>query len=99
MDLALLYQGQRFVRNADKASVNLAKHGGAFERGCEVFFDPFLRLEEASAEGEKRDAVIGFTEDWALLFVVHVLRAEDEIRIISARSATAQERRAYENSE
>jgi hypothetical protein len=39
------------------------------------------------------------TENWALLFVVHILREGDAIRIISARHATTQERRAYENGE
>jgi len=58
-----------------------------------------LRLEEASANGQRREAVIGFAEDWALLFVVHALAEEDGIRIISARPATAQERRLYEDSE
>ncbi len=34
-----------------------------------------------------------------MLFVVHVFRQEDVIRIISARPATAEERRAYEGGE
>ena len=66
---------------------------------CQVFFDPFLRIEDASAGEEQRDAAIGLTEDWTLLFVVHILREGETIRIISARVATAQERRTYEDSE
>ena len=66
---------------------------------CQVFFDPFIRIEDASADEEQRDAAIGLTEDWTLLFVVHLLREGDTIRIISARLATTQERRAYEDSE
>ena len=99
MDLAFLYQGQRFVWDAEKASTNLAKHGVSFEKACEVFFDPFVHIKDAGTLEEQRDAVIGLTEDWSLLFVVHMLRQEDEIRIISARPATAQERRVYEASE
>jgi uncharacterized DUF497 family protein len=48
---------------------------------------------------EVRDAAIGLTEDWTLLFVVHLMREGDTIRIISARPATAWERRSYEDSE
>jgi uncharacterized DUF497 family protein len=39
----------------------------------------------------------GLTEEWTVLFVVHLLREADTIRIISARPATALERRAYED--
>jgi len=58
-----------------------------------------LRLEEASVEDEARDAAVGFTENWLLLFVVHLIREDDAIRIVSARPATAHERRAYEDCE
>jgi uncharacterized DUF497 family protein len=53
----------------------------------------------ASIGEEQRDAAIGLTEDWTLLFVVHLLRGGEIIRIISARPATARERRVYEDSE
>ena len=43
MDIAFLYQGQRFVWDIDKASTNLVKHGISFEEACQVFFDPLLR--------------------------------------------------------
>jgi uncharacterized DUF497 family protein len=41
--------------------------------------------------------VIGLTEDWTVLFVVHLSLEDDAIRIISARPATAQERSSYED--
>jgi uncharacterized protein len=85
--------------DSEKASSNAAKHGVRFETAWQVFFDPFIHLEEATDDEETRDAAIGLTEDWALLFVVHLLRDGETIRIISARAATAQERRAYEDSE
>jgi uncharacterized DUF497 family protein len=66
---------------------------------CQVFFDPFIRIEDATVDEEVRDAAIGLTEDWTLLFVVHLMREGDTIRIISARPATAWERRSYEDSE
>ena len=99
MDIAFLYQGQRFLWDVDKASSNIEKHGISFEEACQVFFDPLLHVEDATIDDEQRDAVIGLTENWALLFVVHMLRGDDAIRIISARQATAQERRTYENCE
>ena len=97
MDIAYLSQGQRFVWDPEKAAANVVKHGVRFEAACEIFFDPFVRIEDASPEGDRREAAIGLMEAWELLFVVHLLREEDAIRIISARTATAQERRRYEN--
>jgi uncharacterized DUF497 family protein len=99
MDLHFLYHGQRFVWDSEKASSNVAKHGVTFEIACQVFFDPFIRVEDASAGGEQREAAIGLAEDWTLLFVVHLQRDDIALRIISARPATAQERRTYEDSE
>jgi hypothetical protein len=99
MDLHFLYHGQRFVWDSEKASSNAGKHNVSFELACQVFFDLLIRIEDASDGGEERNAAIGLTEDWTLLFVVHMLREGDTIRIISARPATAQERRFYEDSE
>jgi uncharacterized protein len=99
MDFHFLYLGQRFVWDSEKAASNLKKHGVSFEAACEVFFDPFLFVEDASVPKEARDAAIGMTEDWTLLLVVHLYREEEVIRIISARRATAQEKGTYENSE
>jgi uncharacterized DUF497 family protein len=97
MDVHFLFQGQRFVWDQEKACSNLAKHGVTFEIASQVFFDPFVRICEASIDEEQRDAAIGLVEDWSVLFVVHTWREEEAIRIVSARAATAQERRWYEN--
>jgi uncharacterized DUF497 family protein len=99
VDFVFLYLGQRFVWDDVKAAANLAKHGVSFEEACEVFFDPFVRVEDASVPEELRDAAIGMTEDWTLAVVVYLRREGDAIRIISARSATTQERRVYEDVE
>ncbi len=96
MDVHFLYLGQRFVWDSEKAFVNARKHGVSFELACQVFFDPLIHMEDASSSGEVREAAIGLTEDWTLLFVVHLLREGSLIRIISARPATARERRDYE---
>lgn len=97
MDVVHQIQGQLFEWDAEKAAVNLRKHRISFEKACEVFFDPFVCSADASDLGEMREAAIGQTEDWSLLFVVHVERHEDTIRVISARPATPEERRHYEH--
>jgi len=99
MELFLLHHGQRFVWDSEKASSNAGKHGVDFEVACEIFFDRFIHIKDASVEAENRDAAIGMTEDWMLLLVVHIQHEGGTIRIISARPATAQERRSYEDGE
>jgi hypothetical protein len=95
------YQGQLFEWDSDKATTNLQKHGVSFEKACEVFFDPFVRVVDATdQEDEARDAAIGFSNELNMLFVVHVVRGGDRlesIRIVSARLATPQERDQYES--
>lgn len=99
MDYQYLHLGQRFIWDEAKASANLSKHGIRFEEACEVFFDPFVRVEDASVPDEARDAAIGLTEDWKLVLVVHICQEGDAIRVISARAATTEERRSYEECE
>lgn len=76
---------------------NFDKHGISFEKACEVFFDPFMKLVDASDNAEFRESAMGLTEDWESCFVVHLLWQGNAIRIISARRATTEERRRYEN--
>jgi uncharacterized DUF497 family protein len=73
------------------------KHGVSFHTTCEVFFDPFVRLLDASDPTEPREAAVGYTEGEQLLFVAHVIRHEEIIRLISTREATRDERRQYED--
>lgn len=81
-----------------KAELNLDKHGIEFEVACETFFDPLLRPEDGGVSyGERRDAIIGLTVNWRLLYVVYVMRDDDVIRIISARPATKAEKKDYES--
>ena len=90
-------QGVAFEWDSDKADTHVQKHGVSFHAACEVFFDPFVKIVDASNPTESREAAIGYTEGERLLFVVHVIRHEETIRIISAREATREERRQYEN--
>jgi uncharacterized protein len=98
MDVYHQLHGTTFVWDARKASANAVKHDGiAFEHAITVFFDPFLRVVDASRESESRQAVIGFDAYARMLFVVHVEVADECIRIISARRATRQERDYYDS--
>jgi uncharacterized DUF497 family protein len=98
MDTDFELNGIRFVWDEAKARRNSAKHDGVgFEQAAEAFFDPFLRVVDASRGGENRDAVIGMDKRWNLLFVVHMEFEETSIRIISARKATREERGVYED--
>ncbi|MDJ1178991.1 BrnT family toxin [Roseofilum sp. BLCC_M91] len=98
MDVYFVLNGITFVWNQEKAALNPRKHDGiTFEQAAEVFFDPFLVVIDASRNDETRDAVIGLDTRWNLLFVVHIEREDNTIRMISARKATRQEREIYEN--
>jgi uncharacterized DUF497 family protein len=86
-----------FEWDSRKAAANFRKHDVSFELACEAFFDPFVcYLDDQMVEGELREAIIGLTTTWQLLYVVHALR-DDIIRIISARLVTKAEREIYEN--
>ena len=45
---------------------------------------------------EFREAIIGMTVAWKLLYVVYTIRNEERFRIISARPVTKGERKKYE---
>jgi len=97
MDIEFARHGIRFVADRDKARRNLRKHGVPFEQAAEAFFDPFLKVVDAGRHDEARDAIIGSDHSSRLLFVVHLLLEDDCIRLISARKATREERRYYED--
>ena len=98
MNVYFVLNGITFVWNDGKAQVNPTNHDGiTFQQAAEVFFDPFLVVVDASRNEEARDAVIGLDARWNLLYVVHIEREENVIRIISARKATRQERIQYED--
>jgi uncharacterized DUF497 family protein len=85
----------RFDWDSEKAAANLKKHGVSFEEVVAVFADPLALYSEDPSHPE-RTRVIGASARPRLLFCVFVERDEDEFRIISARKATAHERRRYE---
>lgn len=86
-----------FEWDSDKAEANLQKHDVSFTEACEVFLDPFVYpIEAREVTDESRDAAIGLTRKWRLLYVAYVWR-KLTLRIISARKATKTERKHYEN--
>jgi uncharacterized protein len=98
MNVYFVLNGITFVWDDKKAQINPANHDGiTFQQAAESFFDPFLIVIDASRNEEVRDAAIGLDARWNLLYVVHIEREEDVIRIISARKATRQERLQYED--
>jgi uncharacterized protein len=81
----------------NKAASNYRKHGIRFSDAEAVLFDPMaLTREDLNAEGEQRFVSIGVDATGRLLVVVFTYHGE-EIRLISARPATAKERECYEN--
>lgn len=96
MDTTFQINGIIFVWDTNKAIANLAKQGVRFEQAAEAFFDPFLKVVDASRQGEAREAILALDRRWHLLFVVHMEITEESIRLISARHATKQERAFYE---
>jgi uncharacterized DUF497 family protein len=82
--------------DARKARANLAKHRVDFADAALVLEDPFgLTRPDPDARGEERFVTLGEDPCGRLLVVVWASRGE-RIRLVSARRATARERRHYE---
>lgn len=54
--------GSGFRWDMEKAHSNFVKHGIQFEQVCEVFFDPFVQLLDATTEDEARETALGLTK-------------------------------------
>jgi uncharacterized protein len=78
-----------------KADSNRRKHGIDFADAVAVFEDPFAIACADQWPGEPRHVAVGKDFLDRLLVVVYAWRG-DGIRVISARKATASERRQYE---
>ena len=80
-----------------KAAANRRKHRVSFEQAIPVFGDPLARIfdDPDHLASERRELIVGHCTRRVLLVVCFVQRG-DRIRIFSARQATRQERRDYE---
>jgi hypothetical protein len=85
----------QFTWDPAKAAANLSKHAVSFEDASSVFQNPLARVlpDPTHSEQEQRSLIIGRR---ARLLLVVFTETEDRIRIISARDASASERREYE---
>ena len=89
-----------FEWEPQKAKSNLKKHGVSFEEASTAFQDTLsLTIDDPlHSIDEERVVLIGMSNKNRLLVVVHTERG-DNIRIISARKATKEERESYESDE
>ena len=78
-----------------KAASNHKKHGLRFADATAVFFDDLAMTMDDEHTEEERFVTIGRDASERVLVVVYCWRGEN-IRIISARTATRSEREQYE---
>ena len=89
----------RFEWDEAKNKSNHKKHGLWFEEVVAAFSDPFgsLFFDPESSQTEDRFVLIGADYAGRILVIVHLHKATEYlVRIISARKATANESRMYE---
>jgi uncharacterized protein len=86
-----------FEWDESKATANRKKHGISFEEASTVFDNVLAVIfdDEAHSVGEKREIIIGHSQNNHLLLISFTERP-NTIRIISARLATRREREDYE---
>ena len=88
----------QFEWDLAKATENATKHGVEFSEAMTVFGDP-LELTIGDPDhsvDERRFLSIGLSGSGRLLVVAYTER-EGRVRLISAREATARERKTYES--
>jgi uncharacterized protein len=86
-----------FEWDESKATANLKKHGVSFKEAKTVFDNVLAVIfdDEAHSVGEKREVIIGHSQNNCLLLISFTERP-NAIRIISVRLATLREREDYE---
>lgn len=87
----------QFEWDQRKAAANLRKHGVAFADAIAVFSDPLARIfpDPDHSEVEERELIVGYDSAARLLYISFVER-HSNVRIISARCATAREAITHE---
>jgi len=88
----------RFEWDPKKAATNFKKHEVSFDEAASVFRDSLALIfdDEQHSEEEIREIIIGHSILNRLLLVCFTERAEDVIRIFSARLTTQKESKDYE---
>lgn len=89
-----------FSWDEDKNRTNRIKHGVSFQTAKHVFDDPLhLTRQDRVENNEVRWQTLGLIQGVIVLMVAHTVQDDDldeKIRIISAREASKQERKSYE---
>ena len=88
-----------FAWDPRKNEVNRRKHHVSFEEARTVFYDDdaLVISDPEHSQEEDRFLILGFSAQARLLVVCHCYReSESVIRIISARKATRNESRQYD---
>lgn len=87
-----------FEWDESKAAANLKKHGVSFEEAKTVFNNVLAIIfdDRLHSIGERREIIIGHSQNNRLLLISFTERRYKTIRIISARLATQREREDYE---
>jgi uncharacterized DUF497 family protein len=91
----------KFEWDEVKSQSNLTKHGVTFEEASEVFADPLhlSLLDHRFEYYEERWITVGQNKERRILVVANLYfdgDLEEVVRIISAREATKNEQRQYE---
>ncbi|MCC5851109.1 MAG: BrnT family toxin [Verrucomicrobia bacterium] len=88
-----------FAWDPSKNETNRQKHGVRFEEAQTVFFDDAAMefFDSDHSDDEDRFLLLGQSFKLRTLMVCHCFRETDQvIRLISARKATAKERKTYQ---
>jgi hypothetical protein len=87
----------QFEWDPEKAKKNLKKHGVSFEEASTIFEDPLYIsfLDEEHSADEERHITIGMSNRARLLMAAHTAH-RNLIRLISARKATKNEEKFYQ---
>jgi uncharacterized DUF497 family protein len=85
---------RRFEWDEEKNLTNRRKHGISFEEASTIFDGPVLSLEDETHHSEVRERSYGFIGGVVVACVVHTDR-DGATRIISARKATRNERKHF----
>ncbi len=83
-----------FEWDADKADLNVAKHGVTFEEAIAAMLDP-LAIDFDDLTFPENLVTLAASPRGAILYVITTERG-DRVRVISARRATNHERQIYE---
>jgi uncharacterized DUF497 family protein len=88
----------QFEWGPHKAELNRSKHGVSFVEAATAFDDPLAITfdDEQHSADEERFITVGYSSRRELLVISHTQRGT-ALRIISARLATAHERKTHED--